>query len=180
MSEPIDLQTYRNTASQRLSTILAQSPLAVFADDIERAIYAEFQEQALINNFPETDTHFSKLYVSKARQIIDNLDPKSYIGNAQLIGRFSEAALENTDFNRLIRFTPQELYPDHWADLLEAKKRRDEIHYSSTSEAMTDAYQCKKCQSRKITYWELQIRSADEGFTTFYECLDCGGKWRKN
>jgi DNA-directed RNA polymerase subunit M/transcription elongation factor TFIIS len=34
-----------------------------------------------------------------------------------------------------------------------------------------------KCGSKKCTFTELQMRSADEGSTTFVTCVDCSYKW---
>mmetsp|Transcript_58514 Transcript_58514/g.67578 ORF Transcript_58514/g.67578 Transcript_58514/m.67578 type:complete len:150 (+) Transcript_58514:49-498(+) len=33
---------------------------------------------------------------------------------------------------------------------------------------------CKKCDSKKLYYYTMQTRSADEGQTVFYECVKCG------
>jgi DNA-directed RNA polymerase subunit M/transcription elongation factor TFIIS len=37
---------------------------------------------------------------------------------------------------------------------------------------------CSRCSKNNIVVKQLQTRSADEGATTFYSCLDCGKKWR--
>jgi len=37
---------------------------------------------------------------------------------------------------------------------------------------------CRKCKSQNLNNWEKQTRSADEPMTQFFECLDCGNKWR--
>lgn len=37
---------------------------------------------------------------------------------------------------------------------------------------------CRVCKSQKITFYQLQTRSADEPMTTFYTCQDCGKKWK--
>jgi DNA-directed RNA polymerase subunit M/transcription elongation factor TFIIS len=40
--------------------------------------------------------------------------------------------------------------------------------------------ECMKCNSKKTYSTQKQVRSADEGFTTFCYCLNCGAKWRIN
>lgn len=39
---------------------------------------------------------------------------------------------------------------------------------------------CRKCNSHRITSEQKQTRSADEGFTVFFTCLDCGARWKVN
>jgi DNA-directed RNA polymerase subunit M/transcription elongation factor TFIIS len=44
----------------------------------------------------------------------------------------------------------------------------------------TDGVTCKICKSDNVNVIQKQIRSADEGSTNFYTCIDCGNKWRRN
>ena len=37
-----------------------------------------------------------------------------------------------------------------------------------------------KCGSQKTISFQRQTRSADEGFTTFAQCIECGTRWRQN
>jgi len=37
-----------------------------------------------------------------------------------------------------------------------------------------------KCGSRRTISFQRQMRSADEGSTTFSECVECGHKWMHN
>lgn len=41
---------------------------------------------------------------------------------------------------------------------------------------------CVKCGERPLEFYTMQLRSADEGSTVFYECLNeaCGHKWNQN
>ena len=39
-------------------------------------------------------------------------------------------------------------------------------------------FQCKKCKSKKTTYYSLQTRSADEPMTNFITCLVCNNRWK--
>lgn len=41
-------------------------------------------------------------------------------------------------------------------------------------------FQCKKCKKKKCTYFLLQTRAADEGFTTFITCMECGHRWKQS
>lgn len=75
--------------------------------------------------------------------------------------------------------THQEFRPDRWKELLDQKMKRDATKFSGdVIEASTDMYTCKKCKSKRCTYYEMQTRSADEPATVFITCLDCGKRWR--
>ncbi|KAB1204042.1 DNA-directed RNA polymerase I subunit RPA12 [Morella rubra] len=39
---------------------------------------------------------------------------------------------------------------------------------------------CEKCDNDEAEYWTMQMRSADEGQTTFYRCTKCGFKFSEN
>lgn len=39
---------------------------------------------------------------------------------------------------------------------------------------------CVKCGHHQIEYYTMQLRSADEGQTVFYECPKCKHKWSIN
>jgi DNA-directed RNA polymerase I subunit RPA12 len=39
---------------------------------------------------------------------------------------------------------------------------------------------CPECKSNNIHVDQKQMRSADEGATNFYICLDCKYKWKRN
>jgi hypothetical protein len=34
--------------------------------------------------------------------------------------------------------------------------------------------ECPKCSTRGVEFFTMQLRSADEGSTVFYECKECG------
>ena len=74
--------------------------------------------------------------------------------------------------------THQEFDETKWKDLIEKKIKRDESKFNVNIESSTSLFTCKKCGSKKCTYYELQIRSADEPATIFITCLDCGKHWK--
>ena len=39
---------------------------------------------------------------------------------------------------------------------------------------------CPKCGHQNVNCITKQLRSADEGATDFFTCLDCGYKWKHN
>ncbi|PQQ01066.1 DNA-directed RNA polymerase I subunit RPA12 [Prunus yedoensis var. nudiflora] len=44
----------------------------------------------------------------------------------------------------------------------------------------TDAKTCEKCGHNEHTYYSRQMRSADEGATTFYVCTNCQHQFTEN
>jgi len=74
--------------------------------------------------------------------------------------------------------THQEMNPAHWRALIDKKIKRDANKYTTNIKASTDMFTCKKCKSKRCTYYELQTRSADEPATIFVTCLDCGKNWK--
>jgi transcription elongation factor S-II len=74
--------------------------------------------------------------------------------------------------------THQEMDPSRWHLFIEKKMKRDSSKFDKKVQASTDMFTCRKCKSKKCTYYELQTRSADEPATIFVTCLDCGKNWR--
>ncbi len=74
--------------------------------------------------------------------------------------------------------THQEMNPAHWKVLLDQKMKRDANKYTNDIQASTDMFTCRKCKSKRCTYYEMQTRSADEPATLFVTCLDCGKNWK--
>lgn len=44
----------------------------------------------------------------------------------------------------------------------------------------TTTIKCSKCEHNKAYYEMKQIRAADESETRFFECVECGYKWRED
>jgi DNA-directed RNA polymerase subunit M/transcription elongation factor TFIIS len=144
-------------------------------DALEGSIFAWCKKQAEYQGLDSESKIFKCMYVSKSRQIVDNLDSGSYIHNLDLKDRVVSGTVSCND---LATMTPQELFPDVWLKLINDKKSRDEKEFSLTASALTDKYKCRRCGSRKITFYERQTRSADEGTSSFFTCLSCGNQWK--
>ena len=117
-----------------------------------------------------TNIKFAEIYASRLKIILYNL---KY--NPELITQLCDNQITP---NALTFMTHQELSPSHWKTRLENKMKRDKSRLSTNIVASTDLFTCKKCKSKKCTYYELQTRSADEPATIFITCLDCGKNWK--
>ena len=112
---------------------------------------------------------FSEIYYSRLRTILHNLK------NEKLLNQVKNNQITP---NTLALMSHQEMVPDKWKARIELKMKRDKSRLSTNIEASTDLFTCKKCKSKKCTYYEMQTRSADEPATIFITCLDCGKNWR--
>lgn len=140
------------------------------ARNLERAIFnyaiQEASRKKIIKKWE--NPFFSQIYVDRLRSIYKNLTPD--IQQALQSGELTPQSF--------VFMTHQEMNPEHWSVLIQKKTKRDASRYDTKIEASTDMYTCKKCRSKRCTYYEMQTRSADEPATIFVTCLDCGKHFR--
>ena len=159
------IQIFMEILSKEMSIELVQH-IYTYSNNlaIERQIPVSF-----LNN------GFTNIFVNKSRSLYSNLCNSSYINNTSLITKIKNGEI---DISNLPTMSNQELFPEHWKQILDAKYKRDKLLYEDKPEAMTDQFKCGRCKSRRCTYYELQTRSADESMTTFITCLNCGNRWK--
>jgi transcription elongation factor S-II len=114
--------------------------------------------------------YFVKIYVDQLRSIYLNLQKNPHISEQIDKGEIRP--------HKVAFMTHQEMSPQKWDTLIDAKIKRDKIKYETNMEAATDTFKCRKCHTNKCTYYQLQTRSADEPMTTFVTCLECGNRWK--
>jgi len=145
--------------------------------NIEKHIYNNLITYSSNNNIIRSWSNniFINLYFSKIRSLYLNLDKASYINNNYLLDKILNNEIKPEDIPKLSVY---DIYPDNWKDILDEKTKRDKLKYELKPEAMTDQYKCRKCGSRKCSYYEMQTRSADEPMTQFFTCLNCQNRWK--
>ena len=144
--------------------------------ELEKEIYNYSIEKCIEKNVvPTWNQIFINLYINKARSLYTNLVPDNYINNKRLVGRLLKYEFTPKD---LVYMSHQDLFPEHWKELIDEKSNRDKALYETKKEAMTDQFKCRKCSSRETCYYEMQTRSADEPMTIFITCLNCGNRWK--
>ncbi len=116
------------------------------------------------------NVYFVHIYVDRFRSVLLNLRD-----NSELVERIKSKTIRAHEIGFL---THQEMKPERWQKLLDAKKIRDENKYAPQIHANTDNFECRKCKSNRCSYYQLQTRSADEPMTTFVTCIDCGNRWK--
>lgn len=62
---------------------------------------------------------------------------------------------------------------------MKAVEEEEEEGHKARTRATVDE-PCPKCGNKQMEYYTMQLRSADEGQTVFYECAKCGHKYAQN
>ena len=143
----------------------------IAAINLEKGIYNYAIKEANTRKIVKKweNPHFTQIYIDRLRSIYLNLKNETLLNQI----KNKELSSQNVAF-----MTHQELDPEHWKDYIERKIIRDSSKYNNNIQASTDMFTCKKCKSKRCTYYELQTRSADEPTTIFITCLDCGKHWK--
>lgn len=114
------------------------------------------------------NSYFVQLYVDRLRSIYANLKNADFLDRI-LSGEITPEALTG--------ISHMEMSPDQWNELIQKKMQKENNKYNVDEGVYTDMFQCRKCKSRKVRYFEMQTRSADEPCTIFC-CCENGHNWR--
>ncbi|KAK9314345.1 transcription factor S-II, central domain-containing protein [Lipomyces starkeyi] len=81
---------------------------------------------------------------------------------------------------RLYRMSPQEMASEDLKNEIKRLEEKNLFNAQGAKEqrAVTDRFTCGKCKQKKVSYYQLQTRSADEPLTTFCTCENCGNRWK--
>lgn len=113
-------------------------------------------------------------YKNKMRSLFTNLkDPR----NPNLRKKVVAGEISG---KRLYTMTPKELASDEVKKELEEINKQNLFNAQGAVEkrAITDRFTCSKCKQKKVSYFQMQTRSADEPLTTFCTCENCGKRWK--
>ena len=139
---------------------------------IEKSTYdwvsEKFKENGNDDDFE--NPQFKYTYVMKLGQLYYNINDNKELK--------TEIQKKNFNTDELPKRTPIQLNPDKWQEEIIKKNKLDEINYTAAEQVVTDQFLCTRCQSRKCTYYQRQMRSADEPATYFVTCLNCNNSWR--
>lgn len=120
------------------------------------------------------DTSSNTKYAQRLRTLTSNLRQKN---NPELRNKINNGDLLPKDF---INMSPKEMAPESLKKELEEIKRKNLFNAQGATQerAVTDRFTCGKCKEKKVSYYQLQTRSADEPLTTFCTCENCGNRWK--
>ena len=166
-----DSALFRENIRKKLWVILNDDKKAL---NLEKGIFNYSLKEASLRKVVKKwdNVYFVQIYTNHLRSIYNNLKDNSYILNQISIGDLKP--------HTVAFMTHQEMRPDIWESMIQAKIKRDKHKFDTNVEAATDVFKCRRCKSNKTTYYQQQIRSADEPMTTFITCLDCGNRWKQN
>jgi transcription elongation factor S-II len=114
--------------------------------------------------------YFVQIYLDHLRSIYINLK------QTKIVDMVNSGEIKS---HQIAFMTHQEMSPSRWDELIRLKSIRDKAKFEQNIEAMTDTFTCRKCKSKKCTYYALQTRSSDEPMTLFIQCIGCGNRWKQ-
>ncbi|AET41173.1 transcription elongation factor DST1 Ecym_7343 [Eremothecium cymbalariae DBVPG len=176
----------RNAKNDGVNTTIYNDKLR---DMVIKAFYdalakqSEHPPQSILAIAIDIEKHMYKLkipaendkgYKDKYRVIYSNVISKN---NPDLKHKITNGDI-SPDY--LVNCDPKELAPEHLKKKLEeiAKQNLFNAQGATLERSVTDRFQCGKCKEKKVSYYQLQTRSADEPLTTFCTCEACGNRWK--
>ena len=164
-----DPETFRFNMKTKLNNIIENEK---FASNMEKGIFnyslKESNNKKVVKKWD--NPYFVQIYMDRMRSIIYNLTKNDF-----LLEQLKNETIKPQD---IAFMTHYEMFPEKWKTMLMVKSEKDKGKFETNIEASTDTFTCRKCRGNKTTYYQLQIRSADEPATTFINCIDCGNKWK--
>ena len=163
-----DDKQFRANIVEKINNILQNEKNSL---NLEKGIYnyslKEATRKKVIKKWD--NPYFVQIYVDHLRSIFINLK------NMELVHQIQDSLIKP----HMVAFmTHQEMNPGKWSQLIEEKSKRDKNKFETNLEAATDTFTCRKCKSKKCSYYLQQVRSADEPMTVFVTCIDCGTRWK--
>lgn len=113
-------------------------------------------------------------YRAKIRSLVSNLRDRK---NPNLRKRVVSGEISG---KKLYSMSPQEMASDEIKKDIEQFKKENLFNAQAAVQknAVTDRFTCGKCKQKKVSYFQMQTRSADEPLTTFCTCENCGNRWK--
>jgi transcription elongation factor S-II len=165
-------ETFRSNIRSKLAELFKESiNCDKYATNLEKGIHNWALKEATTRKVVKKwdNPFFVQIYLDHLRSIFINLKNEK---NVKMVINNEVKAHE------IAFMTHQELEPGKWEALIQAKSVRDKNKFEQHLEAATDTFTCRKCRSKKCTYYQLQTRSADESMTIYVTCLDCFTRWK--
>lgn len=162
---------FRANIRNKLLTFFPPDSDIKYASNLEKGIHNWALKEATNRKVVKKwDNHFFvQIYLDHLRSVYINLK------NDKLIQQVVSGEIKS---HTIAFMTHQEMCPEKWAELIRLKSIRNKSKFETQIEACTDAFTCRKCKSKKCSFYQQQVRSSDESMTIYINCLDCGCRWK--
>jgi transcription elongation factor S-II len=171
-TDGVDTALYDNT-TRNASISALYTALAIERDDKSSHIF-DIAKEIELQVFKSEYSNVNDSYRNKLRTFTMNLRNKK---NPELRDRLLTSKIKPADF---IKMTPNEMAPESLKKEIEKLHKQNLFDAQGATEkrAVTDRFTCGKCKHKKVSYYQMQTRSADEPLTTFCTCENCGNRWK--
>lgn len=143
-----------------------------YAKNIEVSIF-----NWTVRKYPTNASWENKVFKEAYKLRFANV--KRALTEGNLFDRLSKKTIKAKD---LVKMDPDCLVPNGpYATALAVAVQREldiEKQKAKLDEEYEGIFKCRKCNSKKTTYYQLQTRSADEPMTTYVTCMDCDNHWK--
>jgi len=169
MRQISDPETFRKNVVEKILSSYFTGETA--AQNLELGIFnASLGEADRYKTIKKWDNpYFVLIYIDKLKTVKYNLDTFPHIKKS-----INEKQIKPHELAFMIH---QEMAPERWNTLIEAKRKRDQNNYNE-ADVEEGEFKCGKCGSRKCKWYQMQTRAADEPMTTFVTCTSCQRKWK--
>ena len=168
------METVRRKVIERFGRVFGEGNEK--ARDLEVCVYNWCVRSSRVDGIPRhwDNPAFRYRYTTKALALQFNLE------NPKNPGLLVKVNAGDMGLKKLVRASPAELFPELWEPVFErvvSRQMRRQLG-GDVANAVDGAFTCGRCKSKKTTYYQIQVRSADEPMTTFVQCLNCGKRWK--
>lgn len=162
-----DPTLFRDTIRTTLNTkIKSHDTTLIIENGIYNYTIQECSNRKIIKKW--NNPFFVEIYISKFKSLFANMDTEHV------------QYLIQEDPTKIAYMSHQEFNPPIWKPFIEKQQKIAESMLTNKLTANTTSFKCYRCDSKNCSYYQMQIRSADEPMTSFVTCIDCDNHWRVN
>ena len=156
--------SFRETGKEALRVVLnKERNIGIIEQHFYQAVVNEYISSSKIPDLKEDDIsseELTDLYLENMHQLIYDISSGKNLKELLKEIKAGHIQWDHSDFQTF-------------------RNRLDERNnfIEKPFEVEEGALECRKCGSKRVYYYQRQLRSADEPMTTFATCCQCGAKW---